>query len=138
MTAQAVERQLIDLKEVQDKAESEKQRWLTALLDINSKYEVFSDSQFHGVFYICEVVKIFPMGFRKADTYESMGILDPFNSQTEHFPKFNFAVQLLKHDYAILAKESHEWVNSFPAVQDMSQKVRELGMHFHFSFFLMK
>ena len=72
------------------------------------------------------------MGFRKADTYESMDILYPFKSQTEHFSKFNCAVQLLKQDYTILAKESHEWVNSFPAVQDMSQKVRELGMHFTF------
>ena len=117
MTAQAVERQLIDLKEVQDKAESEKQRWLTALLDINSKYEVFSDA-FCGVFYVLEAIKKFPM--------ES----DPFISKDEHFPKLDFMMQLLKQDYTILAKESHEWVNSFPAVQDMSQKVRELGMNF--------
>jgi hypothetical protein len=37
-------------------------------------------------------------------------------------------VQLLKQDYAILAKESHEWVESFPAIQDMAQKVEQLGM----------
>jgi hypothetical protein len=43
LTAQAVERQLIDLKEVQDKAESDKQRWLTALLDIHSQYQVIYD-----------------------------------------------------------------------------------------------
>ena len=76
------------------------------------------------------------MGFLKSDTYESMEISDPFISKDEHFPKFDLMVQLLKQDYTILAKESHEWVNSFPAVQDMSQKVRELGMHFHFTFFI--
>ncbi|KAI5062062.1 hypothetical protein GOP47_0022601 [Adiantum capillus-veneris] len=34
--------------------------------------------------------------------------------------------QSLKTDYVILAKEAHEWVNSFPAIQCMTEKVQAL------------
>jgi hypothetical protein len=36
-------------------------------------------------------------------------------------------LQILKQDYAIIAKESHEWVDSFPVIRGMSQKVEQLG-----------
>nr|AMS24251.1 kinesin 14-IIIa protein [Marsilea vestita] len=70
--AQAVERQLIDLKEAQDKHDSDKIQWKTSLIELATK------------------------------------------------------LQLIKHEYKILAKNAHEWVDSFPAIGCMTVKIQEL------------